>query len=160
MASGNFPPATVQVFVKTRTLPEALRETAVAAEGKGKSSFQYRGVEFHFGVGGVYVLLKRVNQSLPSTFGSELDVNFVVIKVTKIPAKLLPKPGWYVGDNHGFVGARVMIDPDGSIGGDGPIIYANGDNFDRVVSFFKRVMTGKLEPGDKVRGTIHHSTRP
>ncbi len=39
-----------------------------------------------------------------------------------------------------------MIDPDGTIGGDGPIIYATGHEFNPVVLFFKRVMTGELEP--------------
>ena len=142
--------ATVKVYARSATLSPDFLAAIQAAEAKLEQRFYYLGSQYQIDTGGVFTTMPDIYAALPTSFSNgELEVNSVQIQASVIPTNLPAKPGWYVGANHSYPSATVMVDLDGRLTRAKPCIYANGDQYDEVIAFYKLVMTGGIEPGDQ-----------
>lgn len=141
----------IEVFPRHATVSGSFLTAVRQAVSQRQSTLHYKGALFHirYHRGGVLkevkAVLRGVEASLPLVFRGELEVNFVTLRCPA-PPHLKAKAGWYSGYNFGFPDANCCVDPRGETS-QGSAIYAIGGNFSSVISLFKRVMTGELQPG-------------
>lgn len=161
------PAVTIQLYPHYVLGGEELRGAVLAGISRHQEDITYKDAVFHVVYDAesgasreVYVTSNDIGAALPNAFGEgEAMLNFVVLE-SEIPAKYVATPGWYVGDNFGCPGAACMFDPLGKFYGDvvKPSFYANGDNYNSVISLYRKVLAGGLTPGyngDPTDGSIY-----
>jgi hypothetical protein len=144
---------TIEVFPSNAAFSDEFVAALTGTLQQRPPTLNYRGTVFHLtyapcgnGIKEIKTVLTGLDAPLPAVFADELRVNHVVLR-SSVPSQLLAKTGWYVGENFGLPGGACCIDPQGQTNLGTPRIYANGSNYNSVVSLFRRVMAGGMEPG-------------
>ncbi len=125
-----------------------------AALHKRKAEFIYKEVAFRMEYNGnnpkgVKIVLDDLDAPLPSVFEHELTVGNVTLR-SSVPSRLPAATGWYDGNRFGFPHAGCCVDLKGEHPhhlGKGQL-FAVGDSHAHVVGLFRKVLTGKLRPGN------------
>jgi hypothetical protein len=149
--------ATVQVIPAMHALPSLFTLFLGIARSGGAAArrFSYRNVEFHDDKTGPRAVISGLDQPLPDVFdGVELTVGLVIVSYDDPPETVPAQPGRYLGHRHGFLGVTCHVDPEGIMTEGRPEIYASGNKYAETIAFFKKVMSGELEPDRQlVRGS-------